>query len=288
MKKAILLIAIGLLATFSVQAQDIIITKKSDRIEAKVIKVTDSEVQFKSAANPDGSTITLPIARISAILYANGEVRSFGNENDRPPVEESVAPPAPKKDRNGGGFELDVNVMLASTSGSERKGGVLSGNLGLGYRFSQRFYWGINVGLTSHPIWKISTVGSGNNATRQYVLQDTDPGGFEVGTTLRPTFPFRSGKAGFFVDFHVGAWTYVYYDGYDDDDGYDKTVLCMHIMPGLQYPLSNSTDFLISAGYNMIATRGIEDLVPSFGMMASFVFHGNKLPKVKKPKISWD
>lgn len=76
MKKKVLLI-VTLAITHFVAAQDIIVTKNSDRIDAKILKVTEEEIEYKQSNNPDGPLFTISVEKISSILYSNGEVQTF-------------------------------------------------------------------------------------------------------------------------------------------------------------------------------------------------------------------
>lgn len=58
-----------------VLATDIIITNKSEKVEAKITEVGPTEVRYKKASNPDGPTFVLNASDINTILYANGEVQ---------------------------------------------------------------------------------------------------------------------------------------------------------------------------------------------------------------------
>ncbi|MBO4739866.1 MAG: hypothetical protein J5606_09965 [Bacteroidales bacterium] len=62
-------------------AQDIIVTKASKKIDAKIIKVTKEEVEYKKHTNLDGPTFVIPIRDISSIIYTDGEVQLFENHN---------------------------------------------------------------------------------------------------------------------------------------------------------------------------------------------------------------
>lgn len=95
MKRKLLLILLGFYATYSLNAQDFIITKKTDRIEAKIVSVTDSIVEFTSASNPEGPVYKLRTDKISSILYANGDAQSFEQITDS-----SVAEPQKHTRRN--------------------------------------------------------------------------------------------------------------------------------------------------------------------------------------------
>ena len=59
----------------TLNAQDIIFTKQSTRIDAKILEVSATEVRYKKTSNPDGPTFVMSTSEISSILYANGEVQ---------------------------------------------------------------------------------------------------------------------------------------------------------------------------------------------------------------------
>lgn len=79
MKKIITLLC-TIFCVLSVFAQDIIITKDSKRIEAKILEVSSTEVKYKKTTNIDGPTFVELVSNISAIVYSNGEVESFNVE----------------------------------------------------------------------------------------------------------------------------------------------------------------------------------------------------------------
>lgn len=79
MKKIITLLC-TIFCVLSVFAQDIIITKDSKRIEAKILEVSSTEVKYKKQTNIDGPTFIELLSNISAIMYSNGEVESFNVE----------------------------------------------------------------------------------------------------------------------------------------------------------------------------------------------------------------
>lgn len=58
-------------------AQDIIVTTESERIDGKVLEVSDTEIKYKRADNPNGPTFVLSTTKISSIIYKNGEVQTF-------------------------------------------------------------------------------------------------------------------------------------------------------------------------------------------------------------------
>ena len=62
---------------FGLSAQDIIVTKDSRKIEAKVTEVNIDVVKYKVFANQDGPTYTILKSDIATIIYQNGNVEAF-------------------------------------------------------------------------------------------------------------------------------------------------------------------------------------------------------------------
>ena len=78
----ILLAVIGL--EIIADAQDIIVTKKSERIDAKVLEININDVKYKDWNNQDGPTYTILKSDIASIIYQNGKVETFSNFTQRP------------------------------------------------------------------------------------------------------------------------------------------------------------------------------------------------------------
>lgn len=85
-----LLLAFCLLS-IGVFAQDVIIKRNGDEIQAKVLTVSASQVDYKKWSNQEGPTYILPRADIFMIKYANGDKDVFGD--DSPSEKEEVASP---------------------------------------------------------------------------------------------------------------------------------------------------------------------------------------------------
>lgn len=62
----------------TLHAQDIIITKDAQKIEAKILEVSNSEIKYKKQSNLEGPTFILGVEELNSIIYANGEVQVFG------------------------------------------------------------------------------------------------------------------------------------------------------------------------------------------------------------------
>lgn len=82
MKRIISLLVLATCAIQALMAQDIIVTRQSERIDAKVTEVTENEVRYKKTSNPDGPVFVLSRSSIVSIIYANGEVQLFNDTNE--------------------------------------------------------------------------------------------------------------------------------------------------------------------------------------------------------------
>ena len=72
MKKSILLLLCGMVFSIA-QAQDVIVLKNANEIEAKVSAISPDAVTYKRWSNIDGPTYTIPKSDILYIKYQNGE-----------------------------------------------------------------------------------------------------------------------------------------------------------------------------------------------------------------------
>jgi hypothetical protein len=58
-------------------AQDIIVTTDAQKIEAKILEVSESVVKYKEMDNIEGPTFVLSTENISSIIYENGKVTLY-------------------------------------------------------------------------------------------------------------------------------------------------------------------------------------------------------------------
>lgn len=86
--KKILLVVCAAIASMAVWAQDIIVTKDAKKIEAKIMEVSTSEIRYKELDNLDGPIFILRTDEINCIMYANGKVVLY-NQNDAKKEEEN-------------------------------------------------------------------------------------------------------------------------------------------------------------------------------------------------------
>ncbi len=96
MKKALLLcFSAWLLASYAM-AQDIIIMRNGDEVEAKVTALTDSDISYKKWSNQDGPTYTTAKSKVFMIKYKNGDKDVFKEEAPAPAATAPQEAAAPK------------------------------------------------------------------------------------------------------------------------------------------------------------------------------------------------
>ena len=72
-----LFLIISCLGAFS---QDLIITKKGDKITCKVLSVEQNSVSYKKSSNLDGPSYSIEKTQIASVTYKNGDVDVFTEE----------------------------------------------------------------------------------------------------------------------------------------------------------------------------------------------------------------
>ena len=89
--KKVIIIALSL-AALNVAAQDIIVMRNGDEVEAKVTKVGKTEVEYHKWSNQDGPVYTVAKSDVFMVKYKNGEKDVFDNvtaKSDNSPKSES-------------------------------------------------------------------------------------------------------------------------------------------------------------------------------------------------------
>lgn len=69
---------------------DIIITTDAQKIEAKIIEVSKTEIKYKEIDNLDGPTFILATEEINSIIYANGKVTAYNQSAPQRNSEETM------------------------------------------------------------------------------------------------------------------------------------------------------------------------------------------------------
>lgn len=62
-------------------AQDIIVTNDAQKIEAKILEVSKTEIKYKEMSDLNGPTYILETKEISSIIYSNGKVVLYNQES---------------------------------------------------------------------------------------------------------------------------------------------------------------------------------------------------------------
>lgn len=75
--KKLLFLAVATLAALSAAAQDLIVTRDGQRIDAKITEVSSTEIRYKEWNNQDGPTFVLRSDELNTIIYQNGTVKTF-------------------------------------------------------------------------------------------------------------------------------------------------------------------------------------------------------------------
>jgi len=84
--KKIVLVLLSVLITSFAFAQDIIITKEGNKIEAKVLEINEYDIKYKKLENLDGPVYTMKKSDIASIIYENGQVDVFNIDLSTAPV----------------------------------------------------------------------------------------------------------------------------------------------------------------------------------------------------------
>lgn len=138
MKRLVTIVVLMLGCITTGVAQDVIVTQESELIEADILEISETEVKYKKHSNPTGPTFVLSTAKISSIIYANGDVQAFNVKNEGQKREYE---PYNHLYR---GIELDLtagaNIYLSSLVNAS----AFMGTVGIGRRFNPSFYAGLS------------------------------------------------------------------------------------------------------------------------------------------------
>lgn len=92
MKRFLLLITC-LLCGIGVAAQDIILKRNAEEIEALVKEITDTDVKYKKFSNPGGVTYSIRRSEIFSITYENGSTEHFTETTSQADADSYPYPP---------------------------------------------------------------------------------------------------------------------------------------------------------------------------------------------------
>ena len=81
MKRHLAFCILFLMFASTMWAQDIIVTNDAQKIEAKILEVSKTEIKYKEKSNLNGPTYILETKEISSIIYSNGKVVLYNQES---------------------------------------------------------------------------------------------------------------------------------------------------------------------------------------------------------------
>ena len=200
--KRIYLIALVLAMSMATLAADfdILIKTNSEKIEALIQEVSDTEVKYKKVSNPDGPTYNIKMSELATIIYANGDVQAITQEQDQ-------AQPA----QNGSGFTFNYEgVEQAQKEKKERQKRAYEWEnfFLLNYQFGRLNHHavGFTYGRVKLAGWYISaSIGIDPNFHYGYQYTGLEYNR-EINVNVSYTYPFYTGKISHNqVTFNAGA-----------------------------------------------------------------------------------
>ncbi len=81
MNKLLTLLLLFVFISAASFAQDIIVTKDKERIQAKILEVSKDEIKYKKFTYQDGPIFAIDIDEVVTVAYENGEVEIYDEEN---------------------------------------------------------------------------------------------------------------------------------------------------------------------------------------------------------------
>jgi hypothetical protein len=120
MKTPILISALIFMTSIFSHAQDLLILKTGEDINAKIVEVGSQEVKYKKFENIDGPTYTISKDKIFMIKYQNGTKETFDNESGNTATEQKPVLKSPP-------VQQQKQIQLADSQSKLRKGRVLTG-----------------------------------------------------------------------------------------------------------------------------------------------------------------
>lgn len=138
MKRLVTIVVLMLGCITAGMAQDVIVTQESELIEADILEISETAVKYKKHNYPDGPTFVLSTAKISSIIYANGDMQYFNVKDEEQKKEYETYNHLYR------GIEVNLtagaNVYLSSLVNAS----AFMGTVGIGRRFNPNFYAGLS------------------------------------------------------------------------------------------------------------------------------------------------
>ena len=97
------------------KAQDVIVKKDNSTILSKVLRISNSEIEYKKWSNLDGPTYVINVSDIVSINYENGDIDRFENSsNNQKITQQSIVSPKEFMERDGSGLKLNGRKLSDS------------------------------------------------------------------------------------------------------------------------------------------------------------------------------
>ncbi len=173
MKKA-LLVALLILATNSLAAQDIIIKMDHEEITAKVLEVTEDVIKYKHWDRQDGPIYNLKKEEIFVIVYKSGEKEHYGET-----MPKSTSSSVPQTTSTNIVTEVKAPATTVNTTRSTTDTGEKKTEDSPSYPAMGK----INIGFGKTPVEGVSTIGLEAVSTIPLAKFGTHGLEFELGST---------------------------------------------------------------------------------------------------------
>ena len=134
--------------SLSLCAADMIVTKDSKKIDAKVLEVSSSEIKYKKKSNLNGPTYVISTSEIQTIIYENGEVEIYEERKDEvvegpsskvknDNVVSEVKSEEKSVDSSDSGYNTEQSQEILKTSGDSLGYRSLNGKRMTSYEYSE-------------------------------------------------------------------------------------------------------------------------------------------------------
>ncbi len=138
--KRILTVLMLVFGLMSLSAQDVIVLRNADEIQAKVLQVGIDDIIYKKWDNQDGPSYQIAKKDVFYIVYANGNKDVF----TQPASESSVQSPV-KRRGNVDSARFNVYVDAGCIFAKDEAGPIM--NVTLGFRMNEDIFLGVQSGI---------------------------------------------------------------------------------------------------------------------------------------------
>ena len=109
MKKILLVLAL-VVSAVSVMAQDVIVKTNEEKVTAKIVEISSTQVKYLDVNMPDGPVFVLDTDEIATIIFANGQVKVYDQTKQKSVVKQEV-PQTMMLYRTGNTYTYNGNSM---------------------------------------------------------------------------------------------------------------------------------------------------------------------------------